>query len=277
MHVLQSLWRVDPWFASPFIFAFGMALLYVKWPVARISAVFFLVCGLVLSGPPGDPDDWWMAVFQVVLGAVLFILVPPRWFRNWRNRKSESHFRFSLRDLLIASGVFGLCLSFVLRAFQYRAEQAAMAELVNPILQNYVSAVVFEDGHVRALSTNRLPRLADPLYARVRECGFSHWYASHQQVKPFADQDLAQVVDTHREIRFLDLRQSNVTADGLAVLEELKSLEGLWLDSAQCAPIATGHLRKLKKLRMLSLGTTAAEELASFRKSLPECEIQIAE
>ena len=277
MHLLHSLWRVNPWLASPFIFAFGVALLYVKWPVARISAVFFLVCGLLLALSPGDPDNWWMAVFEVVLGGILVVLVRPRWTHDWKNRLSQSHFRFSLRDLLIASGMFGLCLSFVLRAFQYRAEQSVEAILLDPILQNYVCTLAFDDGYVRLLSTNNLESHADPLYTRARDCGFSHWYASDERIKSFADQDLAQVTIMHPRIRFLDLRQSDVTADDLSNLEKMESLEGLSLDEDQSTATGIGHLKKLKKLRMLVIGTTNVGELESLRKALPDCEIRIAE
>lgn len=68
-----------------------------------------------------------------------------------------------------------------------------------------------------------------------------------------------------------------MTADGLAVLVKLKSLEGLWLDSAPCTPVAIGHLKKLDKLEWLSLGTMAPEQLKSFREALPDCEIHFAE
>ena len=88
-----------------------------------------------------------MAVFLVLLGGALLVLVRPRWWRDRKDRQPDSRWRFSVRDLVIASGVFGLCLSFVLGAFQYRAEQSALADLVHPILQNYVSTVAFDDGH----------------------------------------------------------------------------------------------------------------------------------
>jgi hypothetical protein len=276
VQVFPSLWHIDPWLASPLVFAIGVALMYARWPVARISAVFFLACGLLLAWTPGDPDNWWLAVVLVVVGTLLVAIIRPPWLRQWRGGKSKLRFRFSLRDLVIASCVFGFCLSLVLRAVQYRAEQSTLRESVYPILQDYAATVAFDSGHIRLLSTNNLPRHADPLYAKARACGFSHWYASNEQTRSFTDQDLARIADRHGMVRFLDVRQSGVTADGLVVLEKLEFLEGLWLDAAQCTPIATEHLKKVDNLQALSIDQPADAQLKLLREALPKCEIQVS-
>ncbi len=63
---------------------------------------------LAIAYVPGDIDDWYMAIFLAVAGAIVLLLFRPRWLS--RSALNQTSLQFSLRQLLIAMVVFGGCL-----------------------------------------------------------------------------------------------------------------------------------------------------------------------
>ena len=262
---------MDLWLASPVIFLVGFSLLYSNSVIVRLAGVSVIASALGIASSPGDADNWYMAAALAAIGAISILIFRPRWF----TAPKHVRWQFSLRALLIATAVFGVCLAFNLWVLQHMSEQLSLARSVRPILQNYKSTIGTRSGQVVWLSVNAIP--PHETLGGIGESdriGCSRWFEGSGAQKPFGDPDLAGISHQHQELRYLDLRQSSVTENGLRHLQNLNALERLWLDPSQCTTAGLAHLQDLASLKELSIDSRNIDgDLGSLREALPDCEI----
>jgi Leucine-rich repeat (LRR) protein len=81
--------------------------------------------------------------------------------------------------------------------------------------------------------------------------------------------------DYFDEVEEVDLTGTQVTDAGLAHLQGLTGLQGLWLINTQVTDAGLAHLQGLTGLQVLSLDNTQVTDagLAKLRQALPKCAI----
>lgn len=189
---------------------------------------------------------------------------------------NDVRWQFSLRTLIIATAVLGVCLAFNLWVVRNASEQLTIARSVDPILQNHTSTIGIRAGKIIWLSVNDIPP-HETLggIGKSNRVGCSSWYASgfDGTQRRFGDPELARISNQHQEIRYLDLRQSSVTENGLRHLQNLNGLKRLWLDPSQCTNVGLAYVQDLSSLKKLSIDNMTEGDLASLRHAFPDCEI----
>lgn len=265
------------WLISPAIFLAGFVFLYSTSVILRMAGVSVIVSALVIASAPGDVDNWYMAAALAAIGAFVFLIFRP----SWLTARMKVDWQFSLRSLLIATAVLGVCLAFNLWVIQRASEQLSIARSADPILQEYESTIGILEGKVVWLSLNSIPPY-DTLggIEESNRIGVGRWFSGvpDEMYKPFGDSDLANISSDLQQLRYLDLRESIVTEKGLRHLKELNALEQLWLDPSQCTPVGLAHLHDLANLKKISIepGTMTEDDLAKLRQLLSGCEISLS-
>ena len=91
--------------------------------------------------------------------------------------------------------------------------------------------------------------------------------------KDFGDTELKAFVTEYSFLRALDVRQSQVTSEGIIYLKNLQHLEWLWRDRNQSTEAGLTHLSDLSSLRAvwLHLQEIESDIIKRLRVELPEC------
>jgi len=245
-----------------------------------------MASALGIAATPGDDDNWQLAVALVIAGTAIFFIFRPRWLTEPKNVR----WQFSLRTLFIAQAVFGICLAFNVWVVFHRQELLKYRQAGNSILQNYVATIGLQEDSsmIGALPTKIVWLSVNDfaVYETLGEgrAGFMEanrlgcrWVSggSENYHRPFGNSDLAGIVGQYQDLRYLDLRKSIVTETGLLHLQNLESLERLWLDPSQCTAKGLALLHKLASLKQLSIDTSKMtdDELTSLKQALPDCKI----
>jgi hypothetical protein len=152
--------------------------------------------------------------------------------------------------------------------------------VIRPILVDHAATVAPKDDEVVWLSAYEIEPSSTLSIPKLLEFGYGHFHASSGGIevghKPFGDVELNRAVQTYKHLRVLDLRQTTVTAEGLACLAQLKDLEWLWLDHTQCTDGGLAHLHALKTLQELTINQNSNVSdggLRTLEEALPKCTI----
>lgn len=156
------------------------------------------------------------------------------------------------------------------------SEQRFVNSAVVPITETYVSSVGYTNGRIVWLRANNLsphhPNHFDEWIVPIAMDVASN-DGSIGGYKGFGDRELRAFVVEHPYLRALDVRDSEVTCDGLIHLAKLKQLEWLWLDASQATASGLVSIEGLSSLRtvwlpLAKLDTAIVDRL---RQAMPNC------
>lgn len=187
-----------------------------------------------------------------------------------------TRWQFSIRSTLIAMTLLGILMAVVAMFGRKVLEQRFVNSAVVPITETYVSSVGYANGQIVWLRANNVsphhPNHFDEWIVPIAMDVASNDGAVGKY-KSFGDPELRDFVAEHPYLRALDVRDSQVTYDGLVHLAKLKQLEWLWLDASQATDSALVSIEGLSSLRMvwLPLAKLDSAVVDRLRQAMPNC------
>lgn len=158
-------------------------------------------------------------------------------------------------------------------------ERRFVDSTVVPITETYVSSVGYANGKIVWLRANNVsphhPNHFDEWIVPIAMDVASN-DGSIGKYKNFGDPELNAFVVEHPYLRALDVRDSQVTSDGLIHLAKLQQLEWLWLDVSQGTESGLVSIEGLSSLRTVWLPLAKLDKaiVDRIRLSMPKCKFE---
>lgn len=187
-----------------------------------------------------------------------------------------TRWQVSIRSILIAMTLLGILMAVVAMFGRKVLEQRFVDSKVVPITATYVSSVGYANSRIIWLRANNISP-HHPNHFEECRVPIAMDVASNDgelgKYKSFGDPELRDFVAEHPYLRALDVRDSQVTYDGLRHIAKLKQLEWLWLDASQATQSGLVRIDGLSSLRMvwLPLAKLDSAVVDRLRQAMPNC------
>jgi hypothetical protein len=194
--------------------------------------------------------------------------------------RHSRYLQFTLWSLLIVTTLSAVILAG-LSMFRHRSlETDYLRQFVRPILSAHNASVGTTDDVVVYLSVNEIVPLDTDKGAELMEyLGIEGAYVSTDKpnATAFGDVELTRVASDYAYLKFLDLRYSEVTDEGLKQLVKLQELQRIWLDARQGTAKGLAALSELKQLTHVYLrdGAVSQSDVAALEQAAPNCAIRM--